>query len=79
MLYYLVALTILAHNNPRDLNRLSKLTLFGPVAGAREVFVDYLEVLALEVCGIAFTSDSPALLANSFGAIYYCESNYWEG
>jgi len=74
MVFYLVALTILAHMNPGDHSRLASMRFVPPVAKGPEV-LDFFEVVALEVCGIAFSSDSPAVLVNAFGPIHYCESS----
>lgn len=34
---------------------------------------DLLEAFALEICGIAFTTNIPSVLVNSFGPIAYCK------
>lgn len=34
---------------------------------------DLLEAYALEICGIAFTTNIPSVLVNSFGPIAYCK------
>lgn len=36
---------------------------------------DLLEAYALEICGIAFTTNIPSVLVNSFGPIAYCKSS----
>jgi len=36
---------------------------------------DILEHIGLEICGIAFTSNEPAVLVNAFGPISYCKSS----
>ncbi|KAI1153077.1 hypothetical protein F4825DRAFT_461351 [Nemania diffusa] len=33
---------------------------------------DLLDRIGLEICGIAFTSNDPAVLVNAFGPIFYC-------
>lgn len=73
MVYYLVALTALLHSAPWTVTWLDKLRRIPPVAAGLGV-LDRLEVLALEVCGIAFSADSPAVLSNSLGPIFYCGS-----
>lgn len=35
---------------------------------------DLLDRIGLEICGIAFTSNDPAVLVNAFGPIFYCKS-----
>jgi hypothetical protein len=35
-----------------------------------------LERYALEICGIAFTSNRPPVLVNAFGPMVYCECSF---
>lgn len=75
MVYYIVGLTILALNNPGDVLRLAELRLAPSPAMGSETLDDHLEVFALEMLGIVFTSYNPAVLVNSFGPIHYCQSH----
>ncbi|KAL7921002.1 hypothetical protein ACQKWADRAFT_321710 [Trichoderma austrokoningii] len=71
--YVLVALTILTAFSP--LNQLPLLP--GVCDGSDSISgdiskEDVLETYALEICGIAFTTNIPSVLVNSFGPIAYC-------
>lgn len=47
----------------------------GQTGDARE---DALEKLALDICGVAFTANAPAVLVNAFGPIAFCKSCQFE-
>lgn len=72
--YALLALNILTAIAPRNqLPRLPEICdgsdkIVGEVAKG-----DLLEAFALEICGIAFTTNIPSVLVNSFGPIAYCK------
>ncbi|KAF6810567.1 phytanoyl- dioxygenase [Colletotrichum sojae] len=67
--YQLVCMTVLCtHATPVQLTRLKYFDLLNE-ADTREAMLDRL---ALDVCGVAFTANVPAVLVNSFGPIAYC-------
>ncbi|KAL9469227.1 hypothetical protein ACSS6W_010921 [Trichoderma asperelloides] len=71
--YALIALTILAAFAP-----LNQLSMLPSVCDDAELITadvskgDLLEAYAIEICGIAFTTNIPSVLVNSFGPIAYC-------
>lgn len=72
MHYYLVSLFLLSSSAPQDgLPRLYSICsdVVGGDMSSRE---DLQEACALEICGIAFTSNSTSVLVNSFGPICHC-------
>ncbi|KAL0783075.1 hypothetical protein CaCOL14_000981 [Colletotrichum acutatum] len=71
--YQLVAATILCfHANPHQLSSLQS-TLHDRL-GPQDTKDDILEYLALDVCGVAFTANTPSVQVNAFGPIAFCES-----
>lgn len=72
--YALIALTILAAFAP-----LNQLSMLPSVCDDAELITadvskgDLLETYAIEICGIAFTTNIPSVLVNSFGPIAYCK------
>lgn len=73
MHYYLIAIIILTANIP-NIDMISDITGLAHIPqheGEPATKEDWLETLALEVCGIALTNDSPAVLINAFGPIHY--------
>ncbi|KAI1497264.1 hypothetical protein F5X99DRAFT_423679 [Biscogniauxia marginata] len=73
--YYLVSLTILIMQLPSSsqLEPIKNIVVeigCGSIDSATKE--DLLEHLALEVCGVAFTSNEPAVLVNAFGPMSFC-------
>ncbi|KAK0372646.1 hypothetical protein CLIM01_10003 [Colletotrichum limetticola] len=69
--YQLVATTILCiHASPQQLSSLQN-TLDGR-DGRQDTKDDILEHLALDVCGVAFTANTPSVQVNAFGPIAFC-------
>ncbi|KAK7453798.1 hypothetical protein Landi51_03738 [Colletotrichum acutatum] len=69
--YQLVAATILCfHANPHQLSSLQS-TLHDRL-GPQDTKDDILEYLALDVCGVAFTANTPSVQVNAFGPIAFC-------
>ncbi|KAK1519267.1 hypothetical protein CPAR01_15705 [Colletotrichum paranaense] len=69
--YQLVATTILCiHASPQQLSSLQN-TLDGR-NGRQDTKDDILEHLALDVCGVAFTANTPSVQVNAFGPIAFC-------
>ncbi|RFU76585.1 phytanoyl- dioxygenase [Trichoderma arundinaceum] len=72
--YALVSLSILAVFAPSD--RFSILPTVCDdiyIAASKVNKSNLLETYALEICGIAFTTNIPSVLVNSFGPIAYCK------
>ncbi|KAI0594548.1 hypothetical protein F4775DRAFT_606183 [Biscogniauxia sp. FL1348] len=73
--YYLVSLTILAmrSSNTSQLEMVKNTVMeMGDMPTDAVTKEDVLEHLALEVCGIAFTSNEPAVLVNALGPMSFC-------
>jgi hypothetical protein len=75
MHYHLVSMSLLlAHANPKQtadlVLRSSSTTLQAE---------QLLERYALDICGIAFTSNSPPVLVNAVGPRVYCEYSFIYG
>ncbi|KAI1077049.1 hypothetical protein F5B20DRAFT_303842 [Whalleya microplaca] len=72
--YLLVSLFMLAMRAPSSaqLGQLSGLLLSMGIDSVDHTKEDILEQLSLEICGIAFTSNKPAILVNAFGPISFC-------
>lgn len=72
MHYILVALCILATFVPQAMLESVEAVdpLSSPVRRSQSVMLD---LWAMQICGIAFTSKSPTVLVNSFGPMAYCE------
>ncbi|KAK2066157.1 hypothetical protein LY76DRAFT_611139 [Colletotrichum caudatum] len=71
--YRLVSMSLLCtHATPERLSDLR--ALLDDEDGARADITehDFAESLALDVCGVAFTTDAPAVQVNSFGPIAFC-------
>ncbi|KAK2019021.1 hypothetical protein LZ32DRAFT_687344 [Colletotrichum eremochloae] len=69
--YRLVSMTLLCtHATPERLPDLHALLDDGPKVGITED--DIAESLAMDVCGVAFTTEAPAVQVNSFGPIAFC-------
>ena len=67
--YHLVSLTILAtYAGPSQMADLLLMS-GGRVASKQSL----LEQYALDICGIAFTTNSPPVLVNAFGPMAYCK------
>lgn len=72
--YALLALNILTACAP-----LNQLPMLPEICDGSEKIIgdvssgDLLEAFALEICGIAFTTNIPSVLVNSFGPIAYCK------
>ncbi|VUC37962.1 unnamed protein product [Clonostachys rosea] len=73
MHYYLVTLTILGLHLPHTqrLDRLIALDAF-PRENPRPTKKEFLQNIALDICGIAFSSKIPTVLVNAFGPMAYC-------
>lgn len=72
MHYYLISLSILAEQLASDPNGFE---VFLEETGTKEFQVeDILEKYALDICGSAFTLNTPTVLVNAFGPISYCKS-----
>jgi hypothetical protein len=74
MHYYLVTLTILGLHLPdaQRLDRLKAVDAF-PRDNALPTRQQFLHNIALDICGIAFSSKIPTVLVNAFGPMAYCE------
>ncbi|UKZ81394.1 hypothetical protein TrVFT333_009166 [Trichoderma virens FT-333] len=71
--YALVSLSILAVFAPPDqLSLLQTVTKNIGFAGHESSKEELLDAYALEICGIAFTTNIPSVIVNSFGPIAYC-------
>ncbi|KXH36643.1 hypothetical protein CSIM01_03037 [Colletotrichum simmondsii] len=69
--YQLVATAILCnHANPQQLSSL-QITLDGRLS-LQDTKENILEHLALDVCGVAFTANTPSVQVNAFGPIAFC-------
>ncbi|KAK1639939.1 hypothetical protein BDP81DRAFT_391975 [Colletotrichum phormii] len=69
--YQLVAITILCiHANPQQLSDLQS-TLDDRVS-TQDTRNNILELLTLDVCGVAFTANTPSVQVNAFGPIAFC-------
>ncbi|CAI6092218.1 unnamed protein product [Clonostachys chloroleuca] len=73
MHYYLVTLTILALHLPdgQRLDRLKAIDAF-PRDNAPLSKQQFVHNIALDICGIAFSSKIPTVLVNAFGPMAYC-------
>lgn len=69
MHYHLVALTILSTQAPPE--RMDELSTLGP--GLEHHNSSAVESWALDICGSAFTSNTPSVTVNAFGPIAYCK------
>ncbi|KAJ8126577.1 hypothetical protein O1611_g7062 [Lasiodiplodia mahajangana] len=73
--YSLVSLAVLTIYAPTTM-QVDELALrassMGFLVGTVTTREDLLEHIGLEICGIAFTSNEPAVLVNAFGPISYC-------
>ncbi|KAI1328552.1 hypothetical protein F5Y16DRAFT_150759 [Xylariaceae sp. FL0255] len=74
--YFLVSLTFLVVFSP-SLSLLEPITNLASSIGISLAQggnqADLLELIALEICGIAFSSKELPVLVNAFGPISYCE------
>ncbi|GAW15334.1 hypothetical protein ANO14919_047430 [Xylariales sp. No.14919] len=73
--YCLVSLAVLAVHAQTVIQVNSLLSLISSMEllkGTIATKTDLLEHIGLEICGIAFTSNDPSVLVNSFGPISYC-------
>ncbi|KAI0013781.1 hypothetical protein F4779DRAFT_293015 [Xylariaceae sp. FL0662B] len=72
--YYLVSLCMLTMgaSSSGQLDQLRSLPLGIRGNGADQTKEELLNHLALEICGIAFTSNKPAVLVNAFGPMSFC-------
>ena len=70
MHYYLVSLFILVETLDDEVEDLAHLDPFGRTVDSKAA---YLELLALDIAGVAFTSRTPPVVVNAFGPISYCE------
>ncbi|KAL7813895.1 hypothetical protein V8C44DRAFT_44283 [Trichoderma aethiopicum] len=71
--YLLVSLSILAvFAQPDQLSKLPVVNASISLTGHTADKEDLLDAYALEICGIAFTTNIPCVLVNSFGPIAYC-------
>ncbi|KAG7053928.1 phytanoyl- dioxygenase [Colletotrichum scovillei] len=69
--YQLVATTILCiEANPQQLSSLQ--TTLGGRLDLQDTKESILEHLALDICGVAFTADTPSVQVNAFGPIAFC-------
>lgn len=72
MHYFLVSICILAVNAPPDcVATVLSSTHCNPQN--RDAIGPLLEYLALQICGIAFTTNIPSVLVNAYGPIAYCK------
>lgn len=74
MQYALISLTILAVYAP--VGRLSMLpTVHADTENLAQnaTKADLLEAYALDICGMAFTTNIPSVIVNTFGPIAYCK------
>ncbi|CAG9944725.1 unnamed protein product [Clonostachys rosea f. rosea IK726] len=73
MHYYYVTLTILALHLP-DTQRLERLKAIDAFPRDNTLLTkqQFLHNIALDICGIAFSSKIPTVLVNAFGPIAYC-------
>ncbi|KAK1237103.1 hypothetical protein MKX07_005982 [Trichoderma sp. CBMAI-0711] len=71
--YLLVSLSILAVSaQPDQLSMLPAVNASTGITGHAADKDDLLDAYALEICGIAFTTNIPSVVVNSFGPIAYC-------
>lgn len=72
--YALVSLSILAvFAQPDQLSMLPAVGSDIGIVGREANKEDLLNAYALEICGIAFTTNIPSVIVNSFGPIAYCK------
>jgi hypothetical protein len=72
--YLLVSLSILAVSaQPGQLSMLPAVNANTAITGHAADKDDLLDAYALEICGIAFTTNIPSVVVNSFGPIAYCK------
>ena len=72
--YALVSLSILAvFAPPGQLSLLNSVANDVGIAGQETNKEELLDAYALEICGIAFTTNIPSVIVNSFGPIAYCK------
>lgn len=73
MHYFLTSICLLTTCALEDqLTPLLQLTQIGTdEASSKE---DILETCSIQLCGIAFTTNTPSVLVNAFGHMFYCES-----
>lgn len=72
--YALVSLSILAVLAPPDqLSLLHSVANDVGIVGHETSKEELLDAYALEICGIAFTTNIPSVIVNSFGPIAYCK------
>lgn len=72
--YALVSLSILAVFAPPDqLSLLHSVANDVGIVGHESNKEELLDAYALEICGIAFTTNIPSVIVNSFGPIAYCK------
>lgn len=72
--YLLVSLSVLAvFALPNQLSMLPAADADTGIIGHAANKEDLLDAYALEICGIAFTTNIPCVLVNSFGPIAYCK------
>ncbi|KAH7038144.1 uncharacterized protein B0I36DRAFT_237958 [Microdochium trichocladiopsis] len=73
--YFLVALCVLSSRAPaqkRQADIIELASSYQPHFSECKGREEFLEAAAMEICGIAFTSNSPAVIVNAFGPISFC-------
>lgn len=80
MQYYLVTVLVMVSHIPcfGSIKEFAELPFVPRPKDGLGTIEEWLDVLALEICGIAFTNASPAVLVNAFGPIQYCTSPWSE-
>lgn len=77
MQYFLLSCSLLCVHAPS--NNISNLYIPGDLDNASVTKEGLLDCYALRICGIAFTTNIPAVLVNAFGPISYCELRVFDG
>lgn len=72
MQYFLVAIFILAANAPP--NCVQAALESNPDTGHHSALHNMLESIALQLCGMTFTTNIPSVLVNAYGPISYCKA-----
>lgn len=72
MHYFLTSICLLTACAPEDqLTHIAQLAQIGSDETPSKE--DILETCSIQLCGIAFTTNTPSVLVNAFGPMFYCE------
>lgn len=72
MHYFLTSICLLATCAPEDqLIHIAGLIQIGSAETPSKK--DILETCSIQLCGIAFTTNTPSVLVNAFGPMFYCK------